>query len=109
MKKNGIFEDVMDDFSQIHLILFRFRDWKYNFSASYEQAYMPLCLPKLLAPYISLQLLFWNPLDATNHVNLKDMPWFQNLLFYDCNDSEPDDLLIPRVVELIVIPKLTGT
>ncbi len=102
---------MVDEFGQLLLILIRFREWKYNFHSSYEQAYIPFCLPKLLAPCISLQLMLWNPLDSLTDVHLHDMPVFKNILFYGNNEVktfESDILLMPQLVELIVIPKLTG-
>ena len=110
-QREEIFSDVIDDYCQVFSILIRFREWASHFLTSYKQAYMQLCLPKVLAPYISLHLLFWNPIDPEENVNLMEMPWFQSLLFYEYKDdklSASDNLLIPRLIELIVLPKLTG-
>lgn len=107
-QKEEIFSDVVEDFCQVFSVLIRFREWVYHFSTSYKQAYMQLCLPKLLAPYISLHLLFWNPFDPEENVSLMEMPWFQRLLFYEYKNEASDNLLIPRLIEMIIIPKLTG-
>ena len=65
MKDRGsLFEDVVGDFSSVKEILSRFELWKFGFSESYQDAYMGLCLPKLLAPFIKLELLQWNPLEV---------------------------------------------
>lgn len=109
--RENIFADVVDDFSKIFSILMHFRGWKYNFSASYEQAYISLCLPKLLAPYVSLQLISWNPLNSSEYMKFEEMAWLRDLLFYEFNDeykTDSDLHLIPRVIELTVFPKLTG-
>lgn len=111
--KEQVFSDVIDDFSEIFSVVMHFREWKYNFPTSYKQAYLPLCLPKLLKPYITLQLVSWNPL--ADDVCLELMPWIQDLLFFvyqgesfDVDPSDPDLHLIPRIVETVIIPKLTG-
>ena len=60
----NIFEDVVNDFTSIHEIMSRFEQWKYGFHDSYKEAYLGLCLPKLFAPFIKLELLNWNPLEV---------------------------------------------
>lgn len=112
-RREKVFSDVMDDFSKIFSVVAHFREWKYNFPTSYTQAYISLCLPKLLAPYVTLQLASWNPLCPNNNVHLEKMSWLQDLLFFEyhypeTNSSDSDLHLIPRIVESTVIPKLTG-
>lgn len=60
-----IFNDVQDDFSDVKKILSRFNEWRVSFSESYTNAYISLCLPKLLAPLIRHQLIGWNPLKVS--------------------------------------------
>ena len=109
-----VFSDVVDDFSKLSSIKEHFEGWKFNFSSSYEQAYISLCVPKVFAPFVRLQLLHWNPLDQDSSEQLEDMLWFQVLMFFGFSegrevDPEDDDLqLIPNLVDLVVIPKLTG-
>ena len=102
----------MDDFSKSSSVVARFREWKYNFPSSYSEAYISLCLPKLLAPYISLQLASWNPLCPNSNFHLENMLWLQDLLFFEYHYpggvSSESDLLIPCIVESTVIPKITG-
>lgn len=60
-----IFTDVQDDFSDVKKILSRFNEWRVSFPESYTNAYISLCLPKLLAPLIRHQLIGWNPLKVS--------------------------------------------
>ncbi len=114
MQVAELFSDVLDYFSTLSLVSNHFREWKYNFSLSYDQAYISLCLPKLLSPFVRLQLITWNPLIGSDAIILEDMSWMKDLLFYqyqsngeiDKNDS--DLQLIPKIIELVVFPKLTG-
>lgn len=109
-----VFSDVVDDFSKFSSIKEHFEGWKFNFSSSYEQAYISLCVPKVFAPFVRLQLLQWNPLNPDCSEQLEDMLWFQVLMFFGFSegrelDPEDEDLqLIPNLVDLVVIPKLTG-
>ena len=111
-----VFSDVIDDFSKLSSIKEHFEGWKFNFSSSYEQAYISLCLPKVFAPFVRLQLLRWNPLDAESSDEIEDMVWFQVLMFFgfgeggrDVDPENDEDLqLIPNLVDLVVVPKLTG-
>lgn len=59
-----IFEDVVEDFSSIDSIKSRFEEWKNKHEDCYKNAYISLCLPKLFAPFIRLQLLDWNPFEV---------------------------------------------
>uniref|UniRef100_A0A671ND94 GC-rich sequence DNA-binding factor 2-like n=1 Tax=Sinocyclocheilus anshuiensis TaxID=1608454 RepID=A0A671ND94_9TELE len=71
-KAQEVFADVQTDFWDVKKILSRFDEWRVSFQGSYSNAYIGLCLPKLLAPLIRHQLIGWNPL--------------QNVLFWlsDC-------------------------
>ena len=62
--EKAIFEDVVEDFSSIDSIKSRFEDWKNKHEDCYRNAYISLCLPKLFAPFIRLQLLDWNPFEV---------------------------------------------
>ena len=59
-----LFEDVIEDFGNIKPIIDRFELWKYGFSDTYKQAFVHLCLPKLVLPFARVQLLNWNPLEV---------------------------------------------
>lgn len=104
-----IFSDVLDDFSNVFSVALHFREWKFNFLTSYEQAYISLCLPKILSPYVSLQLILWNPL-SSEEIIWEDAPWILDLLFY-CNNMKSldnDVFLIPKIIESTVLPKIAG-
>ncbi|XP_071801603.1 PAX3- and PAX7-binding protein 1-like isoform X2 [Asterias amurensis] len=108
-----VFDDVIEDFSAISIILCHFEKWKHQQQESYEEAYISLCLPKLLAPLVRLQLLDWNPLQSDCH-NLEEMPWYESMLFFGFQqtqslDKEDLDInLIPSLVQKVVLPKLSA-
>ena len=112
-RRDEVFSDVKDEFSDLSSIKNHLEQWKFSFPTSYSQAYLSLCLPKLFSPFVRLELLSWNPL-ADESVTLEDCQWFQVLMFYgflEGVEPERDDedlLLIPRIVEKVVLPKLTG-
>ncbi|KAJ8269833.1 hypothetical protein COCON_G00124400 [Conger conger] len=60
----NIFVDVHEDFSDVRNILSKFEEWRVLFPESYDNAYISLCLPKLLTPVIRHQLIGWNPLNS---------------------------------------------
>ncbi|XP_072807668.1 intron Large complex component GCFC2 isoform X3 [Vicugna pacos] len=60
--RKKIFEDVHDDFCNIQNILLKFQQWREKFPDSYYEAFVSLCIPKLLNPLIRFQLIDWNPL-----------------------------------------------
>lgn len=58
----ALFDDVMEQFSDLELILERYVRWRDLYADSYTEAYMARCLPKLVGPIVRLQLVTWNPL-----------------------------------------------
>ena len=59
-----LFEDVVEDFSEVHSIRERFEDWRSSYNDTYKEAYIGLCLPKLINPFVRLQLINWDPLEV---------------------------------------------
>jgi len=57
-------------------ILRRLDAWARDDRPSYEQAFVDLCLPTLLAPFVRLALLCWRPLAAGD---LAQQPWYRQL------------------------------
>ncbi|XP_060090304.1 PAX3- and PAX7-binding protein 1 [Heteronotia binoei] len=110
-ESSKVFEDVLENFYSIDCIKSQFEAWRSKYFSSYKDAYIGLCLPKLLNPLIRLQLLTWNPLED-NCQDFESMLWFESLLFYGCeeHEQEKDDAdvsLLPTIVERVVLPKLT--
>ncbi|NXV41217.1 GCFC2 factor, partial [Uria aalge] len=110
-----IFEDVHADFCDIRKILLKFQEWKEKFPDSYCDAYISFCLPKLLNPLIRAQLINWNPLEQ-NFTELEEMPWFRAIeefsdaknVYETKRDDDPDQEVLPRVIEKTILPKITG-
>uniref|UniRef100_A0A1L8DHS0 Putative transcriptional regulator binding to the gc-rich sequence n=1 Tax=Nyssomyia neivai TaxID=330878 RepID=A0A1L8DHS0_9DIPT len=109
-----LFVDVADDFCQIPEILNKFHAWKQTDSAAYRDAYVSLCLPKILGQLIRLQMVTWSPL-ADQCPDIEKSPWYTACMMYSFVESEteeslsidPDVTLVPVVVEKIILPKLT--
>ncbi|XP_066999451.2 PAX3- and PAX7-binding protein 1 isoform X2 [Anabrus simplex] len=107
-----VFEDVVEEFCTVRGIMKRFESWRDTDPDAYREAYVSLCLPKVLGPVIRLKLLTWNPLQET--VEFERHKWYDSLLLYGLRDSEteeslradPDLKLVPLIVEKVVLPKL---
>ncbi|KAM4905482.1 PAX3- and PAX7-binding protein 1 isoform 1-T1 [Sylvia borin] len=110
-ESSKVFEDVVESFYSIDCIKSQFEAWRSKYFASYKDAYIGLCLPKLFNPLIRLQLLTWTPLEGKCR-DFETMLWFESLLFYGCEEQEQvkddaDISLLPTIVERVVLPKLT--
>ncbi|XP_052529909.1 PAX3- and PAX7-binding protein 1 isoform X2 [Tympanuchus pallidicinctus] len=110
-ESSKVFEDVLESFYSIDCIKSQFEAWRSKYFASYKDAYIGLCLPKLFNPLIRLQLLVWTPLEGKCR-DFETMLWFESLLFYGCEEQEQekddaDISLLPTIVERVVLPKLT--
>ena len=57
--------DVVEDFSTLEGVKQRFEAWKQEDPESYTDAFVSLCLPRIVSPLVRLQLLFWNPLTVS--------------------------------------------
>ncbi|XP_017042677.1 PAX3- and PAX7-binding protein 1 isoform X2 [Drosophila ficusphila] len=109
------FEDVTDDFSKIELILTKFYAWRKTDMSSYQDAFVSLCLPKLLAPLVRHELVLWSPL-LDVYADIENMRWYQACMLYACRPDEtvdqlkndPDVNLVPALIEKIVLPKVTA-
>ncbi|XP_050806693.1 intron Large complex component GCFC2 isoform X2 [Gopherus flavomarginatus] len=110
-----ICEDVHADFCNIRNILLKFQQWRQKFPDTYYDAYISLCLPKLLSPLIRIQLIGWNPLE--NFIDLNEMAWFRAIEeFTDAknmpqskrSDDDPDQTILPTIIEKTILPKITG-
>ncbi|KAM9585488.1 intron Large complex component GCFC2 isoform 1-T1 [Trichechus inunguis] len=108
-----IFEDVHDDFCNIQNILLKFQQWREKFPDSYYEAFISLCIPKLLNPLIQIQLIDWNPLKLDS-IGLTQMPWFTSIEeFVDSSveDSKKEDCsdkkILAAVINKTIIPRLT--
>lgn len=49
-----VFEDVEEEFAQLHRVMARFESWKSVETTSYDDAYVSYNLSKIFAPYIRL-------------------------------------------------------
>ncbi|XP_067884660.1 intron Large complex component GCFC2-like [Heterodontus francisci] len=109
-----IFEDVHKDFYSVDRILAKFGLWRQKFPHSYYDAYIGLCLQKILNPLIRVQLIGWNPLKP-DCLDLAEMSWILALEeFCHMEDEEfkkkenSDATLLSTVIEKTVIPKIEG-
>ncbi|XP_029029774.1 PAX3- and PAX7-binding protein 1 [Betta splendens] len=107
-----VFEDVVEDFHSLDYIKSHFEVWRRDYADCYKDAYIALCLPKLLSPLVRLELITWNPLEA-QCANFEYMLWFESLLFYGFEEhstlekGDGDIGLLPAIVEKVILSKLT--
>ncbi|XP_067636201.1 PAX3- and PAX7-binding protein 1 isoform X2 [Eurosta solidaginis] len=109
-----IFNDVNDDFYKVELILLKFYAWRKTDMESYKDAFVSLCLPKLLGPLVRLELLAWSPL-LDEYKDVEKMNWYLACMLFGWSEDEteaslkldPDFNLVPTIIEKILLPKLT--
>nr|XP_055028167.1 GC-rich sequence DNA-binding factor 2 isoform X1 [Misgurnus anguillicaudatus] len=107
-----IFADVQMEFWDVKKILSRFDEWRVSIPESYNNAYIGLCLPKLLAPLIRHQLIDWNPLKADAE-DFEALPWYSAVEKF-CHgqgyeESENmDTKTLPTIIEKTILSKVQG-
>ncbi|XP_015599684.1 PAX3- and PAX7-binding protein 1 [Cephus cinctus] len=113
-ESKDIFSDVVDDFCTVRGILSKLESWRETDLDAYMEAYVPLCIPKIISPIIRLKLVTWNPIMEST--DLERTKWYNTLLLYALDNKEtedslkrdPDVRLVPFTMEKIVLPKLTS-
>jgi GC-rich sequence DNA-binding factor len=60
-----VFSDVVDEFCSIRGVALRFESWRNTDADAYREAYVNLCLPKVLGPLVRLKMLMWNPMQVS--------------------------------------------
>ena len=100
--------DVVEDFSTFDAVLSRVEEWKRIDPSAYEDSFVSLCIHKMLAPLVSLKLLFWNPLE--DHTNIEEMEWYNTVAMYSHqisqNPKDQDHFLLSLVIEKVVLAKI---
>ncbi|XP_036398546.1 GC-rich sequence DNA-binding factor 2 [Megalops cyprinoides] len=111
-RAEDIFVDVQESFSDVGKILSRFEEWRSQFSESYHNAYISLCLPKLLAPLLRHQLVGWNPLKEDS-TDFEALPWYSAADRF-CHgqgyeESEnTDSKTLTSIIEKTIVTKIQG-
>ncbi|XP_052009162.1 GC-rich sequence DNA-binding factor 2 [Xyrauchen texanus] len=111
-RAQDIFADVQSDFWEVKKILSRFDEWRVSFPESYNNAYIGLCLPKLLAPLIRQQLIGWNPLKAEGE-DFEALPWYSAVEKF-CHGQgyeeleNTDNKTLPTIIEKTILSKVQG-
>lgn len=53
---------MVDEFCTVRGILSKLEQWRETDLVAYTEAYVPLCIPKIISPIIRLKLVTWNPI-----------------------------------------------
>ncbi|XP_048831327.1 GC-rich sequence DNA-binding factor 2 [Brienomyrus brachyistius] len=111
-RSQEIFADVQEEFSDVKKILSRFAEWRVLFPESYYNAYISLCIPKLLGPLIRHQLICWNPLMVDSE-DFESLPWYSAVekfchgQGYEESDNADKETL-PSIIQKSILPKIEG-
>jgi GC-rich sequence DNA-binding factor len=112
-RASAIFEDTATEYCEVGTILAHLLGWFEANPQSFRDAYVAECIPKLIGPYVRIQLFNWNPLHVRNP-ELSSFDWYQAVLRIGFNNEEfdvEDPLIvgiIPDIVEKVIVPKLTS-
>uniref|UniRef100_A0A182Q932 GCF C-terminal domain-containing protein n=1 Tax=Anopheles farauti TaxID=69004 RepID=A0A182Q932_9DIPT len=116
LEARQVFADAAEEYGEVAGILGRFEQWRQRDMPAYSDAYVSLCLPKILAPLIRLEHVCWNPLTMEAQVELESEQWYRVTAGQFCCQAtteaalaaDPDVRLIPTLVEKIFLPKLAA-
>jgi GC-rich sequence DNA-binding factor len=109
-----IFDEVVEEYCEMPHILQKFDEWKKKDMSAYKEAYVHLCLPKIVSIFVRAQMILWSPFEIDHYEDIDEMKWFHPVALYGRTEKEteemlrndPDVFLIPTVIEKIILPKL---
>uniref|UniRef100_H2YE17 GCF C-terminal domain-containing protein n=1 Tax=Ciona savignyi TaxID=51511 RepID=H2YE17_CIOSA len=112
-ESSELFEDVVEEFCDIKCVLKHFETWRAQHSNSYNDAYIALCIPKLLVPFIRHATILWNPLKSDSPL-LENSDWFKTLSSYGLHcledkgeDANMDDTkVLANIFEKVILHKV---
>ena len=62
----SVFADASEEYGSLAAVKDRLEQWKQQQPGAYADAYMSLSVPAVLAPFVRLELLHWDPLFGGN-------------------------------------------
>ena len=74
---DDVFADTAAEFCAVKQLVGRFSEWRATHPPSYRDAFLPSCLPTILAPLVRLQLLRWWPLEQGS---MQSMEWYSDVV-----------------------------
>ncbi len=138
-KAAACMDDVDEEVKSIECLKIKLEAWKQCFRNQYDQCFVSLAIPKLLAPFAKLELVGWDVLQFSSvllvpgskfYDSVHTKPWKTSELVSHFNwyksyvnfgvaleqhahmgqvdeeDEDPDNDLVPKLVELVVLPSL---
>ena len=113
-EENFLFEDTVEEFRDLEVVMQKLEAWKISYPQSYDNSFVSDNLPKLFSPFVRLEMLHWNPLKNPT-LPLSSFTWFRMLCLFgvrseevleNLNTFESESVLVCRVIERVIIPKL---
>ncbi|XP_063714019.1 intron Large complex component GCFC2-like [Symsagittifera roscoffensis] len=119
-EKKTLFDDTVEEFQDLQIVMQKLESWKLKYPQSYDNAFVSESLPKIFSPFVKLEMLHWNPLKLLDPAedNLESLSWFQILTLFgirsesllekslEATVDDSDALLVSKVIDRIVIPKI---
>lgn len=105
-----VFSDACKEFASLRSVLECFEEWLREDPNTYEDSYVTLCIPKVISPYVRLELVGWNPLKFNK--DIEKMEWYNALALFGCDNQDSEiehndlNMLIPMIIVKIILPKL---
>ncbi|DBA84127.1 TPA: hypothetical protein ACH3X1_006603 [Trebouxia sp. C0004] len=107
----SVFADASEEYGSLPAVKDRLEKWKQQQPGAYADAYMSLSVPAVMAPFVRLELLRWDPLFGSS-TGFDSQEWYKQLFEYGLNGdnstsgngADPDEELVPRLVGQLVLP-----
>lgn len=64
-----LMDDVLEQFASVDSVLKQMLEWKNKHLDSYVEAYVNVCLPNMVGPFVRIEMLTWNPLEVCFNIN----------------------------------------
>ena len=125
----SIFDDTRIEYKSFETMGNILEEWKKRYQNEYKQAWISVSVPKLIAPFVKLQLIEWNALKYRVNIDKEsddqstiikqpklfiNLKWYQLISNYgtdnngEMNGDDPDDIIVPTLIAKLVIPELVN-
>ena len=109
-----LFDEVVEEYCELPHILKKFEEWKKKDINAYREAYVHLCLPKIVSIFVRAQMILWSPFEPDHYEDIDKMNWFHPVAMYGRVESESEEMLrndldvflIPTVIEKTIVAKI---
>ena len=89
-----IYADVVEEYTDSHLLLNRFNKWRVSFPRWYKVCFVEECAGSIIIPVLKVEMKGWTPQTCS----IEKTKTLENVIRYSIAPEEPELMLLPFVL-----------